>query len=254
LALPFHAADYQPAPGCLKDRVILLTGAGSGIGRALARDLAAHGATVALLGRQIKKLERVYDEIVAGGGPTPALLPFDLENALAPQYDALADAMQKEFGRLDGLVHNAGILGVRSPIAHFDVPTWCRVLQVNLTAEFCLTQVCLPLLEKSADASIIFTSSGVGQVGRAYWGAYAVSKFGVEGLAQVLAHEYQGNEQLRINVIDPGATRTDMRALAYPGEDPKTLKTPAEITAAYLYLLGPDSRGVSGERVHAQAP
>ncbi len=254
MALPFHAAHYQPAPGFLKDRVILLTGAGSGIGRALARDLAAHGATVALLGRQIKKLERVYDEIVAGGGPTPALLPFDLENALAPQYDALADALQKEFGRLDGLVHNAGILGVRSPIAHFDVPTWCRVLQVNLTAEFCLTQVCLPLLEKSADASIIFTSSGVGQVGRAYWGAYAVSKFGVEGLAQVLAHEYQGNERLRINVIDPGATRTDMRALAYPGEDPKTLKTPAEITAAYLYLLGPDSRGVSGERVHAQAP
>jgi short-subunit dehydrogenase len=253
LALPLHAAHYQPAPGYLKDRVILLTGAGSGIGRALARDLAAHGATVALLGRQIKKLERVYDEIVASGGPTPALLPFDLENALAPQYDALADALQKEFGRLDGLVHNAGILGVRSPIAHFDVPTWCRVLQVNLTAEFCLTQVCLPLLEKSADASIIFTRSGVGQVGRAYWGAYAVSKFGVEGLAQVLAHEYQGNERLRINVIDPGATRTDMRALAYPGEDPKTLKTPAEITAAYLYLLGPDSRGVSGERVHAQA-
>ncbi len=254
MALSLNPAAYQPAANHLKDRVILVTGAGSGIGRALAHDLARQGATVGLLGRQSKKLERVYDEIVTRGGPTPALLPFDLENALAPQYDALAEALRTEIGRLDGLVHNAALLGVRSPIAHFDVPTWCRVLQVNLTAAFCLTQVCLPLLEKSADASIVFTTSGVGHVGRAYWGAYAVSKFGVEGLAQVLAHEYQGNDRLRINVIDPGATRTDMRAVAYPGEDPKTLKTPAEITAAYLYLLGPDSRGVSGERVLAQPP
>ncbi len=243
---------YMPRADLLAERVILVTGAGSGIGRALALTLAAHGATVALCGRSLKKLERVYDEIVAAGHPQPALLPLDLENALASHYDALAEAVDKEFGRLDGLVHNAAILGTRAPIAHFDVPTWCRVLQVNLTAEFALTQVCLPLLEKSVDASMVFTTSSVGQVGRAYWGAYAVSKFGVEGLAQVLAHEYEGNDALRVNLVNPGATRTDMRALAFPAEDSTRLKTPAEITATYLYLLGPDSRGVSGQRFDCQ--
>lgn len=257
MSIPSSTIDpsrYVPAPQHLAGRVILLTGAGSGIGRALAHAFAAAGATVALAGKTLRKLERTYDEIVKAGGPTPALLPIDLENALATDYDALASALDREFGRLDGLVHNAAILGVRSPIIHHDVPTWCRVLQVNLTAEFCLTQVCLPLLEKSTDASIVFTTSGVGTVGRAYWGAYAVSKFGVEGLAQVLAHEYQGNERLRVNLINPGATRTDMRAVAYPGEDPRTLKTPAEITAPYLYLLGPEARGVSGQRFEAQPP
>ena len=243
---------YQPRADLLAGRVILVTGAGSGIGRALALALAAHGATVALSGRSIKKLERVYDEIEALGGPLPALLPLDLENALAGDYDALAEALGKEFGRLDGLVHNAAILGTRAPIAHFDVPTWCRVLQVNLTAEFALTQVCLPLLERSSDASLLFTTSGVGKVGRAYWGAYAVSKFGIEGLAQVLAHEYEGNQRLRINLVNPGATRTDMRALAYPAEDATRLKTPQQITATYLYLLGPESRGVSGQRFDCQ--
>jgi len=248
----FDPSQYRPRADLLAGRVILVTGAGSGIGRALALALAAHGATVALSGRSQKKLERVYDEIQAAGHPQAAILPLDLENALALHYDALADALGTEFGRLDGLVHNAAILGTRSPIAHFDVPTWCRVLQVNLTAEFALTQVCLPLLEKSADASLVFTTSGVGRVGRAYWGAYAVSKFGVEGLAQVLAHEYEGNERLRINLVNPGATRTDMRALAYPAEDASTLRGPAEILAPYLWLLGPESRGVSGRRFDCQ--
>jgi NAD(P)-dependent dehydrogenase (short-subunit alcohol dehydrogenase family) len=244
--------SYAPRDGLYAGRVILVTGAGSGIGRALALALARGGATVALLGRTQKKLERVYDEIVAAGGPKPALLPFDLENALAQQYDAVADALGAEFGRLDGLVHNAAILGTRAPIAHFDVPTWCRVLQVNLTAEFALTQVCLPLLENSGDASLLFTSSGVGNRGRAYWGAYAVSKFGIEGLAQVLAHEYEDNPRLRVNVVNPGPTRTDLRALAYPAEDPARIRTAAEVLPTYLYLLGPDAAGVSGRRFDCQ--
>jgi NAD(P)-dependent dehydrogenase (short-subunit alcohol dehydrogenase family) len=248
----FHPRDYQPRAGLLAGRVILVTGAGSGIGRALALDLARLGATVALSGRSVKKLERVYDEIEQAGGPRPALVPLDLENALAPQYDAFAEALGQEFGRLDGLVHNAAMLGTRAPIQHFDVPTWCRVLQVNLTAEFALTQVCLPLLEASPDASLVFTTSSVGKVGKAYWGAYAVSKFGVEGLAQVLAHEYEGNDRLRVNLVNPGATRTDMRALAYPAEDTTALKGPADVTATYLWLLGPDSRGTSGRRYDCQ--
>jgi NAD(P)-dependent dehydrogenase (short-subunit alcohol dehydrogenase family) len=249
---PIDPRHYAPRAGLLAGRVILVTGAGSGIGRALALALAAAGATVALLGRTPRKLERVYDEILAAGGPQPALLPFDLENALAEHYDALGSALESEFGRLDGLVHNAAILGTRAPIAHFDVPTWCRVLQVNLTAEFALTQLCLPLLEKSADASVVFTTSGVGNRGRAYWGAYAVSKFGVEGLAQVLAHEYEDNPRLRVNLVNPGPTRTDLRALAYPAEDVSRIRAPAEVTATYLYLLGPDAAGVSGRRFECQ--
>ena len=248
----FDPSRYQPRAGLLTGRVILVTGAGQGIGRALALAAARAGATVALAGRTAKELERVYDEIVAAGGPQPALLPIDLENALALHYDQLAEAIATEFGRLDGLVHNAAIVGTRAPIAHYDVPTWCRVLQVNLTAEFALTQVCLPLLEKSADASLLFTTSSVGNRGRAYWGAYAVSKFGVEGLAQVLAHEYEDHPHLRINLVNPGPVRTGMRAFAYPAEDPAKLKSAAEITATYLYLLGPDAAGVTGRRFECQ--
>jgi NAD(P)-dependent dehydrogenase (short-subunit alcohol dehydrogenase family) len=249
----FDPRSYQPRADLLAGRIVLVTGAGDGIGRAVSVALARHGATVALAGRTVRKLERVYDEIVAAGLPRPALLPLDLEKAVAQDYDAAVLALEREFGKLDGLLHNASILIARSPIAHHDVPAWCRVLHVNLTAAFVLTQVCLPLLEKSTDASILFTTSGVGQRGRAYWGAYAVSKFGVEGLAQVLAHEYEGNPRVRVNLVNPGPVRTGMRALAYPAEDATRLVAPADITATYLYLLGPDASGVTGRRFDCQA-
>ena len=248
----FSPAAYRPRADLLDGRVILVTGAGAGIGRAVALALARHGATVVLTGRTARKLEAVYDAIIEGGHRKPAYLPLDLEHALAMDYDSLAGAIGSEFGRLDGLLHNASILGTRSPIVHHDVPTWCRVLHVNLTAAFALTQVCLPLLEAAPDGSLLFTTSGVGTRGRAYWGAYAVSKFGTEGLAQVLAHEYEGR-RLRVNLVNPGAVRTGMRALAYPAEDPKRLAAPEDITATYLYLLGPESAGVSGERFDCQA-
>jgi NAD(P)-dependent dehydrogenase (short-subunit alcohol dehydrogenase family) len=248
----FDPATYRPRRDLYAGRVVLVTGASSGIGRAVALALAAHGATVALHGRTQRKLDAVYDEIVAAGGPRPALLPLDLEKALAQDYDAFASALAAEFGRLDGLAHCAALLGARSPIAHFDVPTWCRVLHVNLTAAFALTQVCLPLLEKSADAAVLFTSSGVGRLGRAYWGAYAVSKFGTEGLAQVLAAEVDGNAKLRVNLVNPGRVRTNMRALAFPAEDTSRLVEPAAVTPTYLYLLGPDSMGVNGQRFDCQ--
>ena len=248
----FSPATYRPPADLLDGRVILVTGAGAGIGRAVALALARHGATVVLTGKTARKLEAVYDAILVAGGTKPAYLPLDLENALAADYDALAGAIGSEFGRLDGLLHNASILGTRSPILHHDVPTWCRVLHVNLTAAFALTQVCLPLLEAAPDGSLLFTTSGVGRRGRAYWGAYAVSKFGTEGLAEVLAHEYEG-QRLRVNLVNPGAVRTNMRALAYPAEDPKRLATPEDVTATYLYLLGPESAGVSGERFDCQA-
>ena len=239
---------YHPAPGSHAGRIVLVTGAGDGIGRALALALARQGATVVLLGRTPQKLEATYDAIVAANGPRPALAPFNLETATAKEYDALAAVLDREFGRLDGLAHVAGILGVRSPIEHHDVPTWVKVLHVNTTAAFILTQTCLPLLSRSPDASIVFTSSSVGRQGRAYWGAYAVSKFATEGLMQVLAHELEGGT-IRANSVNPGAVRTNMRLQAYPAEDRSTLRAPEDVVAPFLYLLGPESRGVNGQAI-----
>lgn len=237
---------YRPEADALKDRVILVTGAGDGIGRAVSIALARHDATVILLGRTVKKLESVYDEIVATGAPQPAIYPMDLEGAVWDDYLELADRIDQEYGRLDGLLHNAGILGDRSPIEHYDPVVWQRVMLVNASAPFLLSRACLRVLRKSQDASVVFTSSGVGRQGRAYWGAYAVSKFATEGLMETFADEMENVENIRVNAINPGATRTSMRAKAYPGEDPKTLKTPQDIVNAYLWLLGPASKGKQG--------
>jgi NAD(P)-dependent dehydrogenase (short-subunit alcohol dehydrogenase family) len=237
----------------LKGRVILVTGASGGIGRAVAQSCAEHGATVLLLGRNARALEEAHTRISAEhGAERAAIIEFDLENALARDYDALFAAIETRYQRLDGLLHNAGLLGQLAPIEHYDVPTWCRVLQVNLTSAFVLTQILLPLLKRSADASIVFTSSGVGRVGRAYWGAYAVSKHALEGLNQVLSEELSGITQIRVNSLNPGAVRTTMRRQAYPAEDAGRLATPQSITRPYIALLGPASRGISGGRFDAQ--
>jgi NAD(P)-dependent dehydrogenase (short-subunit alcohol dehydrogenase family) len=241
------ARAYVPAPGSHAGRIILVTGASDGIGQALAVALARQGATVALLGRTQRKLVRTYDRIIDAGGPTPALLPFNLETAAAPEYDALAEALDREFGRLDGLAHVAGILGDLSPIDQYDVPTWCRVLHVNLTAAFIVTRSLLPLLRRSEDASVLFTSSTVGRRGRAYWGAYAASKFGLEGLMQVLAHELAGTTRIRANSVNPGPTRTAMRRQAYPAEDAAVLPAPEAVLGPFLYLLGPAGKDVNGQ-------
>jgi NAD(P)-dependent dehydrogenase (short-subunit alcohol dehydrogenase family) len=245
--------SYDPAPNSHQDRVIVVTGAGDGIGQAVALALARQGATVGLLGRTLRKLERSYDQIVKGGGPKPALLPFNLETAAAAEYDALHDALEEEFGRVDGLAHIAGILGALSPIDHYDVPTWCKVLHVNLTASFLLTRTLLPLLRRSSDGSIVFTSSGVARRGRAYWGAYSVSKFGTEGLMQVLADESESTK-MRVNSLNPGPVRTAMRLQAFPAEDRSKLVEPADVTAPFLYLLGPEGRSVNGMTFDCQAP
>ena len=243
--------EYSARDELLAGRVILVTGAGDGIGRATALRCAELGATMVLLGRTSGKLENISDEIVSAGYPQPGIAVFDLAAAQGPDYQNLIDQLEASYPRLDGLLHNAGILGDRSPIEHYDIATWQRVMHVNVNAAFILTRCCLPLLQASDDASIIFTSSGVGRKGRAYWGAYAVSKFATEGLSQVLADELE-NANIRVNCINPGSTRTNMRRKAYPGEDPETLPTPAEILAAYEFLLGPDSAGITGKSVNAQ--
>lgn len=245
-------SDYTPPADLLAERVILITGAGDGIGKAAALACAAHGATVILLGRTIPKLEAVYDAIDQAGHPQPAIYPMNLEGAKPKDYLDLATTIEKEFGRLDGLLHNAAILGSMSPMAHQNIELWFKVMQVNLNAPFLLTRACLGLLMKSEDASVIFTSDKVGRTGRAYWGAYGVSKFGIEGMSQILAQEMETNTSVRVNSIDPGAVRTRMRSVAYPGENTQANPLPESIMPAYLYLLGADSRGVTGQQFSAQ--
>jgi NAD(P)-dependent dehydrogenase (short-subunit alcohol dehydrogenase family) len=244
--------DYSARPDLLQGRVILVTGAGRGIGATAAKTFAAHGATVLLLGKTEENLNRVYDEIEAAGYPSGAVIPFNLETALPHQYDELAAMIEAEFGRLDGLLHNASILGPITPLEQLSGDNFMRVMQVNVNAMFMLTSTLLPLLKLSEDASVVFTSSSVGRKGRAYWGAYAVSKFATEGLMQVLADEVDGVAAIRANSVNPGGTRTDMRAKAFPGEDPQTRPTPEDIMPVYLYLMGPDSRGVNGQAFDAQ--
>ncbi|HEY1283903.1 MAG TPA: YciK family oxidoreductase [Steroidobacteraceae bacterium] len=248
----FDPRHVTPRPDELSGRVIAITGPTAGIGRAVALACAQHGANVVLIGRNVRKLEAVHAQIAALGLNEATIAPFDLEKAIAPDYDALANALLDRYGRLDGLLHNASLLGTLAPIEHYDVPTWCRVLHVNLTASFALTQVLLPALKRSEDASVVFTSSSVGRKARAYWGAYAVSKSGVEALAQMLASELENLTHIRVNTLNPGATRTLMRRQAYPGEDPATVPPPEALTPVYVALLGPASRGVTGQQFDGQ--
>ncbi len=239
--------DYSPSPTLLADRIILITGAGDGIGRAAAKSFAAYGATVILLGRTTRKLEAVYDEIEQAGHPQPAIYPMNLEGASPNDYESLANTFETEFGRLDGLLHNAALLGTLTPLEHYDVSAWYQLMQVNLNAPFLLTKACLGLMKQAKEASIVFTSSNVGRKGKAYWGAYSVSKFGIEGMMQVLADELEANTAIRVNSINPGAVRTRMWKEVYPGKEPETVQPPETIMPLYLYLMGPDSREVNGQ-------
>jgi len=238
--------DYSCDANTLKEKVILVTGAGDGIGKTAALHFARHGATVILLGRTLHKLEQVYDAIEQEQLPRPAIFPMNLEGAAEHDYHAMVDSIDQEFGRLDGLLHNASELGPRTPLAHYPLGEWQKLLQVNLTAPFIMTKSLLPLLEKSTSASIVFTGSSVGIKGRAFWGAYAASKAACENLVQVMADEMESIGNIRINSINPGATRTNMRAAAYPAEDPTTVKTPDTLMPAYVYLMSDDSQDHNG--------
>ncbi|WP_372627503.1 YciK family oxidoreductase [Arsukibacterium sp.] len=243
--------NYTAPAAALQNKVILVTGAGDGIGRCAALTYAKYGATVILLGKTVNKLEAVYDEIVAAGGAEPAIVPLDLKGATSSHYNDMATTIAREFGKLDGVLHNAGLLGVLSPFEHINLASWQDIMQINVTGAMLMTQALMPVLKKAPAASVVFTSSGVGRVGRAYWGPYAVSKFATEGLMQVMADEYAGSS-IRVNCINPGATRTAMRAKAYPGEDPMRLKTPEDLMWLYLYLMADDSKSENGKSLDAQ--
>lgn len=243
--------SYNAPANLFANKVILITGAGDGIGKTTALATAKLGATVILLGRTVKKLEAVYDQILEDGGSEPAIVPLDLLGATPQNYRDMAATIDSQFGHLDALLHNASVLGHLEPFKQISETDWHEVMQINLNSAFYLTQALLPVLGKSANASVLFTSSSVGSKGRAYWGSYAISKFATEGMMQVLADEYD-NTSLRFNCINPGGTRTSMRAKAFPGEDPLTLKTAEDIMPAYLYLLGDESIAENGKTFAAQ--
>lgn len=245
-------ADYSPKSDLLKDRVILITGAGDGIGRAVSKCYAAHGATIVLVGRTTHKLESVYDEIIAAGHTEPLIFSLKLDSATDEDYQGLAGGISQELGRLDGLLHNAAELGSLMPVDHYPTELWLRTLNVNLNAPFQLTRACLPLLRQSDDASILFTSTNPYEKSSAYWGAYGVSKQAIEAFMHILADELETNTSIRVNAVDPGSVHSLLRSTAYPGEDPNDLPGPDTLTPGYLYLMGPDSHGIHGQLVSLQ--
>lgn len=205
----------------MKNQVILITGATGGIGYILSKGFATLGATIILLGRNVKALEALYDEIEKSGCPKPAIVPFDLATTSADDYKTLYETIEKEFGRLDGLIHTAAELGSLTPIEHYPADQWMRVLEVNLNSAFLLTQATLPLLKKSKAATVVFTSCNeAAKEGRskAYWGAYSVSKSAIEGFSQILVEECETYTNIRVHTVHPGKVRTKLRQSAYPAE------------------------------------
>ncbi|WP_462379208.1 YciK family oxidoreductase [Pseudomonas sp. Marseille-QA0892] len=243
--------DYIAPADLLNDRVILVTGAGRGIGAAAAIAFAEHGAEVILLGRTAANLEEVARRIEANGRARPMVNVMDLEHAGADDYRDLVQTIEQRHGRLDGVLHNASILGPRKRVEDTPVEAFAQVMAINVNATYALARATLPLLQRSSSASVVFTSSSVGRKGRAEWGSYAISKFATEGLMQVLADEYLAVE-IRFNSVNPGGTRTAMRAEAYPNEDPNTRPAPESIMPIYLYLMGRDSAEISGQAFDAQ--
>ncbi len=242
----------EPPTDALKDKVILVTGAGDGIGRAAAKTFAHFGANVILLGKTREKLEAVFDDISANTSTSPVIVPADLRFLSDDNAMALADSIQDAFGHLDGLLHNASALGLMLPLAHYPKSAWDEVFDINVTSTVLLTRHMLPLLDLSSAASVVFTSSSVGRKGRAYWGAYAASKFAVEGIMQTLADETETANRIKVNSLNPGGTRTPMRAMAYPAEDPGTLPTPEERMDIYMYLFSALGRSHHGEALDAR--
>ena len=243
---------YQAAPGLLEGRVILITGSTRGIGRTCALACAAHGATVVLHGRHAASLEVVYDEITAKAYPEPAAIPLDLEKAGTREFDHMAYAIESQLGRLDGIVHNAAHLDKLSALEHQSIDEWTRTMRVNVIAAFALTQACARLLRASPDASVIYTSEQHATQPAAYWGAYAVSKSALETTAIIQADEWSRLTHLRANVVVPGAVASPSRSKTHPGELSDSLPAAQSLMPLYLYLLGPDSRGVSGRIFRAQ--
>ncbi|MEM8845390.1 MAG: SDR family NAD(P)-dependent oxidoreductase [Pseudomonadota bacterium] len=236
--------SFQADENYLTDRVILITGATRGIGKAIALECARLGATVLLIAKDLKRLEQTYDDIIKLDANQPAILNIDLEAANADDYQTIANSIQTEYGRLDGLVHNAGRVAGLTPLMNTDLENWSKLTTLHLHAPFLLSRACIPLLYKSKDPSIIFT---VDEMTKAYWGAYGVSKFGQIGLLRIMADELESDPQIRVNGINPGKIGTHLRTYNYPGINPNEFPTPESVAPAFIYLLGKDSMGITNQ-------
>ncbi|MFO8152355.1 SDR family NAD(P)-dependent oxidoreductase [Thioalkalivibrio sp.] len=244
---PSALLDYRPAPGGLSGRVILLTGAADGIGRAVSLATAAAGATVILLDRDIKRLEKVYDAIESAGSPQPAIYPLNHEGATVKDYADLAENVLQSLGRLDGLVLNAGWAGTLTPLKYYEPELWARVMQANLNGPVMLTQAVLPMLEESGQGSIVVSTQNAR---KAFWGAFGIAKAGQDALIDILAREHSGDHGfIRVNGIDTGPVGTRFRALHYPGENAGLLPAPEQVVGPYLYFLGPEAGRITGENL-----
>lgn len=244
--------NYFPPPGLLDGRVILVTGAGLGIGKTAALAYAQHGATVILLGRNQKRLDAVYDEIVNQGFPEPMTLKLDLAQASDDDFQALAQAVFEQLGRLDGILHNAARFDGLSPLEYQTLDQWLVTLRVNLAAPAALTRACLPLLARAPDSAVLLTSETHGHQPTAFWGAFAVSKWALEALVTVWAQELAVHPNLRMNVVIPGPVRAPQRLISHPAEAREQLPAPERLMPLYLYLMGSDSREHSGKIFEAQ--
>ncbi len=243
---------YDAEKDFLKGRTILITGASDGIGRVCAKTYADYGATVILLGRDQKKLEAIFDEIESTHPGRVIIHPLDFKTATMEDFKLLGSSINEQYVCLDGLIHNAALLGARSPIEYYPEQDWNDLMQVNVSAVFRLTQVLLPALSRSSDARVLFISSSAGRVGRAFWGAYAVSKFAVEGLMQTLADEVENTTSIRVNSLNPGGTRTTMRRDAYPAENPETQPTAESLMPVYLYLMSAAAKSLHGQALNVR--
>jgi len=239
--------QYVPEDGYLKDRVILVTGAADGIGRAISLAYARYGATIVLLGKTIKPLENIYDEIIEAGGAEPAIYPLNMEGANVHDYQEMAKTIETELGRLDGIVLNAGWLPAFIPFKEYETELYSKTMTINLHANFLITQSCLPLLERADDAAII-ASSHVSN--KAYNGAFGMAKAGMDAMMDIVADEYDRDEAfIRVNSIDSGPLKTQMRRLSYPLEDIETLAEPSAIVGPYLYFMGADAGKRTAEHI-----
>ncbi|MCH2191948.1 MAG: SDR family NAD(P)-dependent oxidoreductase [Gammaproteobacteria bacterium] len=246
--IAFDWQQYEPTKSCLAGKNILVTGAADGIGKAVTIALAKHGATVLMLDKKARHLEKLYDQIIERGATEPVILPVDLMDINPESATILAQSIHNDIGKLDGILHNAADLGSPSPLDQYEIKYWDSVMQTNLHAPYFLTRALLPLLKHESTTNILFTSANVGRDAAAYWGAYAIAYAGLESQMKIWAEELENTSNIKINSIDPGAVRTSFRRRSHPGESQEKLPAPQSIVNAYLFVFA-SSHKLHGEQL-----
>ena len=251
MSLELDWQSYKATDNLFENKVIMVTGAADGIGRSITIALAKHGATVIMLDKKARHLEKLFDQIMERGYIEPVILPVDLLEITPESATQLAQAVHDDFGKLDGLLHNAAELGSPSPLDQYDIEYWNEVMHTNLQAPYFLTRALLPLLKQDYATNLLFTTADVARQPQAYWGAYSIAYAGLEAQMKIWAEELENTSNIKINSIDPGPVRTSFRRRSHPGESQDMLITPQSLTAAYLKLFS--NTEFHGERINLQS-